>query len=282
MTWWLLNKWEERHNYEIIVVFANTGKEREETLEFVRDCDLYFKFNTVWVEGITNPANNYGMLAKVVTFETAARKGEPFEAIIKKHGLPNSNSPHCSSHLKKETIRAYARSIGWKKKDYFTAIGYRYDEEERLNINTKKRERLIWPFVDFVKVFKSDVNKFWSLQSFDLKLKSFEGNCDLCWKKSDRKILTIIKNDPSSVDWCIEMEQKYENYIPPFREQSNIKLPLRMYRKNRSIFELIEMAKQPFEEAIDESKEIDLFKAMGFWDTELDLTGGCEESCEAF
>ena len=40
------------NEYEIKVVFANTGKEREETLEFVRDCDIRWGFNTVWVECI--------------------------------------------------------------------------------------------------------------------------------------------------------------------------------------------------------------------------------------
>ena len=42
MTWWLLNNMS--HKYEMIVVFANTGKEREETLQFVHKCDTEFGF----------------------------------------------------------------------------------------------------------------------------------------------------------------------------------------------------------------------------------------------
>jgi hypothetical protein len=34
------------------VVFANTGQEREETLEFVKQCDDHFGFGTVWIEGV--------------------------------------------------------------------------------------------------------------------------------------------------------------------------------------------------------------------------------------
>lgn len=33
MLWWLINCWEDRSCWEIIVVFANTGKEHEKTLE---------------------------------------------------------------------------------------------------------------------------------------------------------------------------------------------------------------------------------------------------------
>ena len=48
MAWWLLNNKQDK--YEMILVFANTGKEREETLEFVHKCDVEFGFNTVWIE----------------------------------------------------------------------------------------------------------------------------------------------------------------------------------------------------------------------------------------
>lgn len=42
------------HKYEQVRVFANTGFENEATLEFVRDCDNYFGFKTVWVEAVFN------------------------------------------------------------------------------------------------------------------------------------------------------------------------------------------------------------------------------------
>ncbi|MGF2255070.1 hypothetical protein ACE5I6_16715, partial [Yersinia ruckeri] len=32
--------------YEMIVCFANTSQENNETLDFVRDCDVNFGFNT--------------------------------------------------------------------------------------------------------------------------------------------------------------------------------------------------------------------------------------------
>ena len=36
--------------YNLIFVFANTGEENEETLEFVDKCDKYFNLNLIWVE----------------------------------------------------------------------------------------------------------------------------------------------------------------------------------------------------------------------------------------
>lgn len=74
MTKWILDNLTNR--FEIVTVFANTGKEREETLEFVRDCDSSFGFNTVWVEAVINPEHGKGTTHKIVSFDTADRKGK--------------------------------------------------------------------------------------------------------------------------------------------------------------------------------------------------------------
>ena len=50
MTWWLLNEWEDRGNWEMIVVFANTGKEVEGTLFFVDECAAEWGIDIIWVE----------------------------------------------------------------------------------------------------------------------------------------------------------------------------------------------------------------------------------------
>ena len=157
MTWWLLNIWPDRNNWEIIVVFANTGKEREETLEFTNECDVRFGFNTVWIEAVTNPIRGKGVSFKIVNFETANRTGEPFEQMIKKHGLPNVKNPHCTRELKKYAIRAYCRSIRWKK--YYTAIGIRIDEVDRISVSAEK-ERFIYPLVSYNPARKTTLINF--------------------------------------------------------------------------------------------------------------------------
>jgi len=35
---------------EKVVLFANTGREDEATLQFVKDCDDHMSFQTIWVE----------------------------------------------------------------------------------------------------------------------------------------------------------------------------------------------------------------------------------------
>jgi hypothetical protein len=279
MTWWLLNNMQDK--YEMKVVFANTGKEREETLEFVRKCDEYFGFNVVWVEAFVNHQSRKGTTHTVTNFESAKRSGEPFEAIIEKYGIPNQAYPHCSRELKMQPIKSYARSIGWAK--CYTAIGIRHDETNRLDFEKAKKQRLIYPLATINRVFTSDINLFWSKQPFDLELKSYEGNCDLCWKKSERKLLTMLAENPEMANWWIQMEQKYSFFIPDSRShRKDVKPPFLFYRKNKSIAIFLEKSKNQFEAAIDTSKDYDIFKQIEMFDVNLDEHGSCSESCEAF
>lgn len=55
---------------DAVVCFANTGKEDEATLEFVRDCGQHWTVPITWVEYRNNEA---GFV--VVDFDTASRGG---------------------------------------------------------------------------------------------------------------------------------------------------------------------------------------------------------------
>ena len=48
----------EGTDVELCFVFANTGKEREETLDFINECDKRWGFEVNWVE--YNPQEEYG------------------------------------------------------------------------------------------------------------------------------------------------------------------------------------------------------------------------------
>lgn len=282
MTQWLLKNKSDEYNF--FVVFSNTGREHEKTLEFIDKCDKYFGFNVHWIEPITNPKHGIGIRAKKVSFETANRNGQPFEDIIKKYSIPNRTSPFCSEYMKKNAIRAYCRDfLGFKKVSlYQTAIGIREDEMDRQSEN-KKKENLCYPLISMMPTTKSDVNKFWMNMPFDLEIKSYEGNCMTCWKKSLRKLMTIAKENPDWFNWDIVMEMKYENYIPESRKNNeNIKPPLRFHRQNLTAKEILALSNQDFEMARDENFDINQYKQINMFGHELDASNGCEESCEAF
>ena len=64
-----------RDKYNISVVFANTGEENEETLEFIKKCDDEFGFNTVWIESISHHEKGKGQLLRTCQHSHFANGG---------------------------------------------------------------------------------------------------------------------------------------------------------------------------------------------------------------
>lgn len=263
MTWWLLNEWEDRHNWEIIIVFANTGKEVEGTLFFVDECATEWGIDIIWVEGY--PSDNgkgWAVNAKIVTYETASRKGEPFEAMIARLGIPSTGAPFCSPQLKREAIKSYAKQIGWE--DYTVAVGMRLDEPARVN-RKQKKQKVLYPLVDLNPKTKLEIIVWWMHQTFDLDIHPDDGNCDGCWKKSFERLSRIMQRKPQTFDWWECMTDKYKSENPRHEEE---KLPQNFYRGNKSVFDIKELAKL----SQAELKQLSMF----------DVLDGCQESCEAF
>lgn len=243
-------------NREMLFVFANTGKEREETLIFVDKCDKEFDLNLVWLEADVNEEKGKGTSYKIVDFETASRNGEPFESVIKKYGLPSKLYRHCTRELKEVPIHKYAKEV--LGSDYLTAIGIRADEKHRLKTNSKN----IYPLAE-IGVDEVFIRNWWKRQSFDLDLKDYEGNCDLCFLKSTRKKLTLISENPNVAEWWNGMEQKYNStYQSKFDEIRNL-----------SILDLVELSKQPFRKAIDKEEEREQMPQL--FEPEFDLEYDC-------
>lgn len=257
---------------EVRFVFANTGQENEQTLEFVQRCDRAWGLSVVWVEGVFSPEPGVGVRAKVVDFTTASRDGRPFEEMISKYGIPNQVTPLCSKELKGNTIKSWARSIGWAKGTYDTAIGIRVDEIDRMSIRAKEN-RIIYPLVGRFPTTKATINMWWEQQPFRLNLKSYQGNCRWCWKKSLRKHLTIISETPEAYDFPERMEREYAlaGTNPEGR-------PRRFFRQERSVADLRELAKSTrFAPATDDARQYEP-TLMDWLDADLDICGS--ESCE--
>ena len=196
---------------EAKVCFANTGKEEEATLRFVDRCSKEWGVPITWVE-YADAAETKDRF-RVVTFETASRDGEPFEAIIRKRNyLPNPVSRFCTVEMKVRAIHRYLKSIGWTEWD--SMLGIRADEQRRLakigNQDYGKHEEKVAP-LGRVGVTKEMVGKFWESMPFDLELPNINGvtmhgNCDLCYLKGGAQILSLIKEKPERAVWWAKME----------------------------------------------------------------------------
>jgi hypothetical protein len=247
MAQWIKNHLDDMYD-EIVFVFANTGLENEQTLEFVQKCDEHFNLNVQWVEASVYYNERKGTGYNTVDFKTASRKGEPFEQIIKKYGIPNQAFPHCTRELKIAPINTFAKEW-FNGEKYDTAIGIRIDEIDRMNEKYKEK-RFIYPliFKSMIPTTKQMINFYWKQMPFRLELKGYQGNCINCWKKSDKKLYQIAKENPKAFDFTYNMELKYGNpngltpngidEIP--RENQRITF----FRNHRSSLDIIEESKQ--------------------------------------
>lgn len=260
MLWWLHNEWQDRHNWEMLTVFANTGKEVEGTLFFVDECSQEWDIPIIWIEGYpSDKGKGWAVNHKIVTYETASRNGEPFEAMIKRLGIPNQKAPFCSPQLKREAIKSYLKGIGWK--DYYIAIGIRYDEPERIVYS--KKQKIIYPLANINPVTKRNVSEWWAKQPFDLNIHPEDGNCDRCWKKSFVKLARAMNRKPDTFDWWDRMAQQYGMLNPRIEgEQQNF------YRGNKSVLDIRKMA----EISHTDLKQLAMFEVLD----------GCNQSCEVF
>lgn len=278
-----------QNTFEMIFVFANTGQKNEETLRFVQQCSSHFGFPIVWVECNIHPEFGVGTTHTIVDFNTASREGEPFEAFIAKYGIPNIMNPQCTRELKEAPIRSYGNEY-FGAGTYYTAIGIRSDEGDRMNADYVK-EKLFYPLLQngfLPHTTKPVVNLYWSKMPFRLNLKGYQGNCKWCWKKSKKKLLRIAKDNPAFFDFPARMETKYGNYFPVNRREKWLKegkeLPsnITFFRDRLSAVDILNLSIGANPIIPDDSINyaIQLVMHMEVDEDDLDLVGG--ESCEVF
>ena len=229
---------------DLYVVFANTGKEMPQTLDFVRDCAEKWDCKIHWLElEIADERPVYR--TKEVNYETASRNGEPFEALIQRRKmLPNPVMRMCTQELKMNVMKRFMKEKGHK--EWTNVVGLRYDEPRRVAKQNRQNDSNAnaWDSVCPLyqdKITVKEILEFWQKNNFDLKLTSENGqttagNCDLCYLKGTKTLTKIIKEKPDLADWWIAQEEKIDA----------------TFRKDGSYINLVDLTKL-------EDKQIELF-----------------------
>ena len=219
---------------DIYVVFANTGKEMPQTLDFVKDCADKWDINITWLELDVDYSleKEKRLFYKQVNYETVSRNGEPFSKLIEYYDknrseknakkfansvlLPNPVARFCTDYLKIRALTNFSKKMDLH--EYDTVLGLRYDEPKRVsrqnNKDTKKKKSCM-PMYE-AKHTKHDVHEFWKKNNFDLGLpiidgESPHGNCDLCFLKSHNKIQNLVRENPKRAEWWANEEKKANN-----------------------------------------------------------------------
>lgn len=208
---------------DVHVVFANTGKEREETLRFVHECSVRWNVPIVWLEWRAGAGVDTEDRFVIVGYNSASRDGEPLRALFRrKRYLPNAVTRFCTAEAKIETMKQFMLSLGYK--NWTNVVGLRADEPTRLlkqvlrNLTGKERWRSACPLA-VGGVIKRHVMRFWLgrnqwgtdrryllPQGFDLGLDDHEGNCDACMLKGYLVLAHIERRRPGTLNWWIETE----------------------------------------------------------------------------
>ena len=266
-----IKEWYPNHN--IVFAMANTSKEHEASLEFMNECDKYFGIGINWIEAVINQERGLGTDFRIVEYKNLKTNGEIFEQGIKKYGIPSKINKWCNRELKLVPLKKFADSI-FGVNNYSVSVGIRADEMDRVRKDYKENN-VFYPLLDNG-ITTKDRNKFWDNQPIKIKIPAYKGNCDMCFEKSNRKLMTIIKEEPNRAEWWDNMIKKYSKISIDGKDSYNAYAEnegMNFYRQNLTIEDLVKMAENPFSRATDEYiYENDLF----------DFEGDCGSGCVVF
>jgi len=203
----ILNANEDKLPSNYKVIFANTGREMPETLDFVQQCSDQWNVPITWLE-----YRKAKPKFEVVSHNSASRNGEPFEQAIESKAsnrfLPNQAIRYCTQEMKVLTIKRYLVSLGWKR--WINTVGIRADEAHRLKPSKDKRWQNWFPLAD-ANYGVADVNKFWRESKFDLRVMKGAGNCDGCFLKSEATLAAMWREHPDRMQWWADQEKKIKS-----------------------------------------------------------------------
>jgi len=174
---------------DVHVLFADTGRERDETYRFVREIEERWSVPIHWLH----------------------RPGYFTQLITDRRCLPNPTMRFCTQELKLRPMRDFMLAKGYEHWD--NAVGIRADEPKRVarmreqNEERSERWTVQMPLAE-AGTTEADVMAFWKQQPFDLALKPYEGNCTICFLKHVNKRERLAKDRPDLLAWWVEQEQR--------------------------------------------------------------------------
>lgn len=200
---------------DVHVAFANTGKEREETLRFVHECASRWGVRVHWLEFVTD-LKSVGAAKRFeeVGYNSASRAGEPLDRLIqRKQALFSTVTGRwCTQFCKVGVLHDFMETLGCARGSYTEVIGFRADEYNRVvELPAKPSNadrRLSFPLAK-AGIRKSDVFDFWAAQPFDLELERGLGNCDHCPFLAFKARVNRARRDPAGLFyWGAHEEEK--------------------------------------------------------------------------
>lgn len=232
------------HKFDQVCVYANTGMENDETLEFIDRCDKEYGLNVVWLEAVVHEYGK-GNTHRITNFKDAYRIHQykdplhPFHAHVKKNGIPNATYPQCSDRLKEQVIESYKKANGLR--GVKQALGFRNDESNRAMSRSVKNalekmealpprefRELIPCGLSYAALYYSiddrklksvtenvnDYNLLWVQDSVNVSSKFINLVSD-CKKDAKRYIsMNITLDDELAVERYIEKIKKYNLVFP--------------------------------------------------------------------
>ena len=214
----IVNAYDGKLPKDLHIVFANTGKEMPQTLDFIKDCADKWDVHIHWIElydvdDSKDDEQPFIFKYKLTDYDNASRNGEPFEKLIEHYGkLPNATNRFCTYLLKQKAIVWFERMMGYK--DIDQVIGLRADEPRRVyRIKDRKSNTFYHTPLYEAKVTQKDIQTFWKQSNFDLNLLATDkhtlfGNCDMCFLKGKSQLLEMMKHREDLADWWIEKEKQ--------------------------------------------------------------------------
>ena len=213
MLWRIIQSYGGTLPDDVVVCFANTGREMPATLDFVARCASEWAVRIRWLEYRRKSSAH---CFEEVSHNSASRNGEPFEQVLRSRKmLPNPVMRFCTVDLKIRTMRRFIKEeFGWNK--WTQVVGLRADEPSRVLKATDpaKQKRnaepgwVVCPLAE-AGIQEWDVLQFWRKQSFDLELKGpWEGNCDGCFLKNRGGISRMCAEYPERLQWWADVEKR--------------------------------------------------------------------------